>query len=232
MTPTPDTIAGIETHCERALMAALPRDLRGRLLVLRLPEHETAWGLACGSGGIAAVAHGGTSLDRAIRLNAAAIITYYDSLDEAQCAALAIVAHEVAHILVSVPDPATTHAEAVAIWREVLVTPSVGGADRHCPRWAGAFFVIADRLKSVLPAVEHRAVIRLVWSGLRAHGFAPLVLLDVLAGRSMPESVAAAFAPDTAASLALMGACDSDEARQSWIDRTYQHTSASVADAA
>jgi len=232
MMPTADLIAGIEAHCSQAIERALPVDVLGKLLILRLPEHETAWGLASGSGAVAAMAHGGGALDRAVSLNTTAIVDFYDSLDEARCAALAIACHEAAHLLTARPDPLVTHDEATAIWSEILTVPSIGGACWHPPRWAGSFFVAVDRLRGVLPLAEHRSVVRHAWSGLQGCGFQPLAILDALDGRELPESVAAAFAPDTAASLALMGACDSESAREAWINRTYQHTFATPANAA
>jgi len=232
MTPTTDIIEEITTHCQRAIERALPVDVLGRLLILRLPEYEASWGLASGSGAVAAMAHGGGALDRAISLNVRAIVGWYASQGEARAAALAIASHELAHLVTARPDPVVTTAEATAIWNEVLGLPSTGGACWHCPRWAGAFFAITDQLKNVLPAVEHRTVIRLAWAGLRELGYSPLAILDVLAGLSLPESIGEAFAPDTAASLALMGACDSNEVRQSWIDRTYRKTLATPASAA
>jgi len=233
MMPAADLIAGIEAHCSQAIERALPADvLGGRLLILRATAGEPSWGLASGSGRVAAVANGGAATDRAITLNVPAIIDYYKALDEARAAAVAIGCHELAHLLTAKPDPLVTHDEATAIWNEVLTMPSIGGVCWHCPRWAGAFFVAADRLKTVLPAVEHRAVIRLVWAGLRQHGFAPLEILDALTGLTLPASIGEAFAPGAAAALALAAVCDDELTRQAWIDRSFRKTSATSANAA
>jgi len=227
-----DIIEEITAHCQRVIERALPADVLGKLIVLPMLPSEDCWGLASGSGHIAARAHRGAATDRAIAMDVRAIVDFYGSLPEARAAALAIGCHEVSHLLVAKPDPETTTAEATAIWAEILTSPSIGGAGWHCPRWAGSFFVAVDRLRGVLPLGEHRRLVRHSWSGLRRYGFRPLEILDVLAGLSLPESIGAAFASDTAASLALMGACDDESARQAWIDRSTRKTLASVASAA
>jgi len=46
MMPTADLIEEIEAHCSRVLEQALPRDLPGKLIVLRATAGEPSWGLA------------------------------------------------------------------------------------------------------------------------------------------------------------------------------------------
>jgi len=231
MTPS-DIIEEITTHCQRAIERALPADLPGRLLILPVPEHESSWGLAVGDGRLAAQANGGGALDRAIRVNAGAIVGHHRSHEEDVAACLAVACHEVAHLLVSAPDRAATTAEAVAFWNEILATTPTGGAGLHAPNWAGSFFAIVDRLRGVLPLAAHRRLVRHSWSGLRRYGFRPLEILDALDGLSLPESVAATFAPGAGAALALVAACDDALTRQAWIDRSTRKALATSASAA
>jgi hypothetical protein len=232
VTPTADLIAEITDRCERVLMQALPADLPGRLMVLPMLPSENYWGLAVGDGRLSALANGGTVLDRAFRMNVAAILAYHAEHEEAVAVCLSVAAHELGHLLVAAPDRAATTAEAVAFWNEVLITQPTRGASLHCARWAGSFFVIVHHLKNVLPAREHRAVIRHAWAGLRGYGFEPLAMLDALDGLSLPELVGEAFAHGAPASIAVAGVSDDDPARQAWMDRANRKTLADVASAA
>jgi hypothetical protein len=220
---------------EALLAVAAWPDLPAGVAVLPLYAIPEAAGISVGSGHALAIANGRRPGAVAVRVDAAGILRAAFRASGADAAAVvmalrpvieSVAVHELAHALTKPRDPVATPTEAAEFVAASLRLPLGTGAAAHCPRWAAAMLLLADRAARLRPAHERPAVKTLAREHLQWYGFDPAAVAEALGDVSDEASVRELLAPGGAAARRLAAACQPEPEREAVIRNRRSHGAA------
>jgi hypothetical protein len=228
MTTTDIDLLAIEItrDAEELLAVAAAPDLPAGMVVLPLGGRDDASGSSLGSGHDLALANGCRPGAVAVRVDVAGILRIAlteaadrpgIAIDVARHAAEQIAIHEAAHALIADLDAERSIAEAVARVRAADARPALRDADVHCPRWAAAVVVLAERAIRLRPAEEREDLEWFARKDLRRYGIEAVAVADALGEVADEVRLRELLAADGDAARRVAAVCLPEHERQAVI---------------